>query len=71
MQAVSWLLAPTYVFEAMRALASGKTVSWPALGWGALLAVSAIVLAGWVFARVFRHAVRTGLVARYSAETVS
>jgi hypothetical protein len=24
-----------------------------------------------VFARVYRHAVRTGLIARYSAETVS
>jgi ABC-2 type transport system permease protein len=71
MQAVSWLLAPSYVFEGMRALTSGKTVSWPALGLGALLAVSAIVLAGWVFASVFRYAVRTGLVARYSAESVS
>jgi len=71
MRAVSWLLAPSYVFEAMRALASGKTVSWLALGWGALLAVSVIVLAGWVFARVYRYALRTGLLARYSAETVS
>jgi ABC-2 type transport system permease protein len=71
MQAVSWLLAPSYVFEAMRALASGKPVSWPSLGWGALLALATTVLAGWVFARVYRHAVRTGLVARYSAETVS
>jgi ABC-2 type transport system permease protein len=71
MQVVSWLLAPSYVFEAMRALASGGAVSWPSLGWAALLALSAIVLAGWVFARVYRYAVRTGLVARYSAETVS
>ena len=71
MQAVSWLLAPSYVFEAMRALAFGRSVSWPALGWGALLALAVNVLAGWVFARVYRHAVRTGLVARYSAETVS
>ncbi len=71
MQAVSWLLAPSYVFEAMRALASGRAVSWPELGWGALLAVAANVLSGWVFARVYRHAVRSGLVARYSAETVS
>ena len=71
MQAVSWLLAPSYVFEAMRALASGSAVSWPALGWGALLALAVVVLAGWIFARVYRHAVRTGLVARYSAETVS
>jgi ABC-2 type transport system permease protein len=71
MRAVSWALAPSYVFEAMRALASGKSVSWAALGWGALLAIGAIVIAGWAFARVYRYAVRTGLVARYSAETVS
>ena len=71
MQAVSWLLAPSYVFEAMRSLASGKAVSWAALGWAALLALAVNVLSGWVFARVYRHAVRTGLVARYSAETVS
>ncbi len=71
MQAVSWVLAPSYVFEAMRALVSGGSVSWPALGWAALLALLDIVLAGWVFSRVYRHAVRTGLIARYSAETVS
>jgi ABC-2 type transport system permease protein len=71
MQAVSWLLAPSYVFEAMRELAAGRPVSWAALGWGALLAGAAIGLAGWVFVRVHRHAVRTGLIARYSAETVS
>jgi len=71
MQAVSWVLAPSYVFEEMRAIASGGAVSWSALGLGALLAVSAIVLAGWGFAHVYRYAVRTGLLARYSAETVS
>ena len=71
MQAVSWLLAPSYVFEAMRALASGRAASWPALGWGALLALAMNALSGWLFVRVYRHAVRTGLVARYSAESVS
>lgn len=71
MQAVSWLLAPSYVFEALRALVSGGTVSWPALGWAACLALLDILLAGWFFARVYRHAVRTGLIARYSAESVS
>ena len=71
MQAVSWLLAPSYVFEAMRALASGKAISWAALAWAALLALAVNVLSAWVFARVYRHAVRTGLVARYCAETVS
>ncbi|HET8541514.1 MAG TPA: ABC transporter permease [Anaeromyxobacter sp.] len=71
MQAVSWLLAPSYVFEALRALVSGRAPSWPALGLAALLAIADIVLAGWAFARVYRHAVRTGLIARYSAESVS
>ena len=71
MQAVSWLLAPSYVFEAMRALVSGRAGSWPSLGIAALLAIGDILVAGWVFSRVYRHAVRTGLIARYSAESVS
>lgn len=71
MASISWLLAPTYVFEAMRALASGGAVSWAELGWGALLALGAVVVSGGVFVHVYRHAVRTGLLARYSAETVT
>ncbi len=71
MRVVSWLLAPSYVFEALRALVSGGTASWAALGWAAFLALVDIVLAGWLFARVYRYAVRTGLIARYSAESVS
>ncbi len=71
MQAVSWLLAPSYVFEALRALVAGAPVSWPSLAGAALLALVDILLAGWLFARVYRHAVRTGLIGRYSAETVS
>jgi ABC-2 type transport system permease protein len=71
MQAVSWLLAPSYVFEALRAVVAGAPVSWPSLAWAAALAVLDILLAGWLFARVYRHAVRTGLIARYSAESVS
>lgn len=71
MQVVSWALPPSYVFEAMRALVAGGTVSWTALGWAACLAVADILLAGWMFAGVHRYAVRTGLIARYSAESVS
>ena len=37
---------------------------------GRCLAVGYILLAGWFFTRVYRHAVRTGLIARYSAETL-
>lgn len=71
MQAVSWLLAPSYVFEALRALVSGGDVSWASLAWAGALASAAILLAAWLFVRVYRHAVRTGLIARYSAESVS
>ena len=42
-----------------------------ALLWSGALAVLYVLLASWIFSRVHRHAVRTGLIARYSAETVS
>jgi ABC-2 type transport system permease protein len=38
---------------------------------GAGLAVLYLLAASWFFVRVYRHAVRTGLIARYSAETVN
>ena len=30
-----------------------------------------LLFAGWFFARIYRYAVRTGLIARYSAESVT
>jgi len=71
MRGVSRALPPSYVFEGMRAVVAGGGASWAALGWGTLLAFVYILLACWLFARVHRHAVRTGLIARYSAESVS
>jgi ABC-2 type transport system permease protein len=71
MQAVARLLPPSYVFESMRAIVAGRAPSLGALGVGVALAVLDIVLAAWLFARVHRYAVRTGLIARYSAESVS
>jgi ABC-2 type transport system permease protein len=71
MQAVARLLPPSYVFEGMRTLVSGGAFSGTALLWGASLAVVQIVLASAFFSRVHRYAVRTGLIARYSAESVS
>ena len=71
MQWVSHLLPPSYVFEGMRAVVSGGPVSWASLWGGASLAVGYVLLAGWLFSRVYRHAVRTGLLARYSAESVN
>jgi len=41
------------------------------LALGAALSAAYVALACWFFARVHRHVVRTGLLARYSAESVS
>lgn len=71
MQYVGHLLPPSYVFEGMRAIVSGAGFSWTSLAWGFGLAVLDIVLACWCFQRIHRYAVRTGLIARYSAESLS
>jgi ABC-2 type transport system permease protein len=71
MQAIAHLLPPSYVFESMRRILAGGTVPISALAWGSALAALDILLACWVFTRVYRRAVGTGLIARYSAETVS
>jgi ABC-2 type transport system permease protein len=71
MQNVALLLPPAHVFEGMRAIVLGQPVSAGALAAGALLAILYILLAAALFTRVYRYAVRTGLIARYSAESVS
>jgi len=70
MRGVGLALPPSYVFEGMRAVVAGGAVSGGALGWGTLLALLYVLLACWLFVRVHRHVVRTGLLARYSAETI-
>ncbi|MBM4028695.1 MAG: ABC transporter permease [Planctomycetes bacterium] len=71
MQYVAHLLPPSYVFESMRATLAGRPASGLDLLWGVALAVLYILLTGWYFTRIYRYAVRTGLLARYSAETAS
>jgi len=71
MQYVSYVLPPSYVFENLRAIVAGHSASGNALLLGACLAVLDIGIAGWVFAGVYHRAVRTGLIARYSAESVA
>jgi ABC-2 type transport system permease protein len=71
MQYLSRLLPPSYVFEGMRTVISGGTVSISKLLIGGCFAVLYIIFACWFFARVYRHAIRTGLIARYSAESLS
>ena len=71
MQAAARVLPPSYVFEGLRAVVAGRSIPPGALARAGGLAVAWLLLAGWGFARVYRHAVRTGLIGRYSAETVS
>ena len=71
MQAVGHLLPPAYVFEGMRGILAGHPLPADHLAGGAALAVLYVALAGYLFTRVFRYALRTGLLARYSAESVS
>ena len=70
MQAVSRVLPPAYVFEGMRAVIAGKPAPWDRLAIGGGLAVLYVLAACLTFAWVYRYAIRTGLIARYSAESV-
>jgi ABC-2 type transport system permease protein len=71
MQYASDILPPAYVFEGMRTIVKGGAVSLDAALRGGCLAVVYLLLACWFFARTYRYAVRTGLLARYSAENAS
>jgi ABC-2 type transport system permease protein len=71
MQAVGRFLPPSYVFEGLRSVVRGQPASAGALVLSACLAVVYIAAAAWFFQAVYRHAVRTGLIARYSAESLS
>jgi ABC-2 type transport system permease protein len=69
MQAIGRLLPPSYVFEGMRAALAGRATAWPQLAAAAGLVLLYLILAFMLFSRVYRYAMRTGLIARYSAET--
>jgi ABC-2 type transport system permease protein len=71
MQWVSRLLPPSYVFEAMRQILAGHQPSVLLLCLAFGLNLFILISALWFFSRTFKHAVRTGLIARYSAESVS
>ncbi len=70
-QWIAHLLPPMYVFESMRAIVTGGTMSMSSLVIGGGLSVIYLFGASLVFTRVYRNAVRTGLIARYSAESVT
>jgi ABC-2 type transport system permease protein len=70
MQVFSAALPPAHVFEGVRSVASGRAPSYAALAWAGLTAVFYLAMACWFFTRIYRYAVRTGLIARYSAEAL-
>jgi ABC-2 type transport system permease protein len=55
----------------MRSFVAGGGYSNRALVMGVALAALYVLLAAWLFTGVYRYAVRSGLLARYSAESVS
>ncbi len=71
MQAIGRCLAPSYVFQSMRAIVAGQGANPADLVLAVGLSIAYLLGACWVFARVYRFALRTGLIARYSAESAS
>ena len=71
MQVIAKVLPPAYVFDSMRAVVAGKPADLSRLAIGGGLSIAYLALACLFFASVYRYAIRTGLIARYSAETVS
>ena len=71
MQYGARILPPSYVFEGVRGIVAGRPVAASSLAIGGGLAVLYVFAAAWFFARIYRHVVRTGLIARYSAESIS
>ncbi len=71
MQLIARVLPPSYVFEGMRAALMTGTFSAAALAAGFALACLYLALAYVIFVRTYRQAVRSGAIARYSAESFS
>jgi len=71
MQIVSRALPPSYVFEAVRSVASGHGAATEMLARATILSAIYLALACWWFAWIYRRAVRTGLIARFSAESLT
>src|SRR2546426_1222959 len=61
MQYLSRILPPSYVFENVRAIISGRPPSVNALIWGVVLAFAYVLLACLMFACVYRHNVLASL----------
>lgn len=70
MQWIAHLMPPMYVFESMRNVITGGQADISMLFIGLALSALFVLFACLTYARVFHHAVCTGLIARYSAENI-
>lgn len=70
LQWLARLVPPSYVFEGMRQVAAHHAVALTSLVVGAGLTILTLIAAGSAFVKVYRHVLRTGLIARYTAESV-
>ena len=68
MRAIAHALPPSYVFEGMRSLLGGGGFASGLLLRGSAVAALELVVAAYLYGRVYHRAVRTGLLARYTAE---
>jgi ABC-2 type transport system permease protein len=71
MQFISRFLPPSYVFEGLRAIIQGRPASGLLLSLAVVLSFIYILLAYCTFTRIYHSALKSGLIARYSAESVS
>lgn len=71
MRAISRMLPPSYVFEGVRAIVGGHALPAGALAIGICMSAVYILLAVAFFTHIYKQAVRSGLIARYSAESPS
>ena len=67
-QTIALALPPTYVFENLRSTLTGGEVLWGHIGIALVLAVIYLLLAGWIFVRTYRWALRTGTISRFGSE---
>lgn len=70
MQALAYVLPPTYVFEGARATIAHASASPTPLLIGFLLGIVYLLTASFIFVLVYKRAVRSGAIARYSAESL-
>lgn len=70
MQWIGYATPCSYAFESMRGILRGGDVSWSVLTGSMVLSIAYLAASVLVFVSVYKRAVTTGLLARYSAEAV-